>query len=80
MPSHYELKPKFKVIKCVSCPATITVGIKTRKPWRCFECGLKAAIDAQVQMRRKKGPVYDKWRASMVRWASSQGTTTPPTQ
>lgn len=79
MPSHYELKPKFKEIKCVSCDNTTTVGIKTRKPWRCFHCGLKAAIDAQRQMHAKKGPVYDKWRARMVGWALTQGRTTPPT-
>lgn len=78
MPSVYVKKPKYKTVKCVSCDNTASVGIKTRKPYRCFECGIEMAIAAQLQMRQKSGPIYDKWLARMIEWAAMQGTTTPP--
>lgn len=78
MPSVYVKKPKYKTVKCVSCENTTTVGIKTRKDYRCFECGLKAMMDAQRQMHNKSGPIYNKWLARMIEWAAMQGTTTPP--
>lgn len=73
MPSQYIPKPKTKVVKCVSCPNTTTVGIKTRKPYRCFQCGLQAMMDYQRQMHERSGPLYEKWLARMAGWAVVQG-------
>lgn len=76
MPSRYIPKPKTKIIKCVSCPNTIEVGWRTRKPWRCIHCGIRAAIEHNRQMHEKSGPSYEKWRARMAMWAAMQGTGT----
>lgn len=76
MPSVYVKKPKYKTVKCVSCDNTTTVGIKTKKQYRCIQCGIKAMIEHQRQMHEHSGPAYDKWRARMAGWAASQGTAT----
>lgn len=78
MPSKYIPRPKTKVIKCVSCSNTITVGIKTRKPWRCIQCGIKVMIENQTQMRNRSGPYYEKWRARMTEYLVALTGSTPP--
>lgn len=78
MPSQYVLKPKFKIVQCISCPTTTTVGIKRRKPFRCLQCSIKVMIEANRQMHEHSGPAYDKWRERMIEWARAQGMATPP--
>lgn len=72
---------RLKTVKCEHCDKPMDVGSNARNPQHHFECGLQAAIDAQVQMRRKSGPYYERWRQGMMRaqanWAP---TPLPPGQ
>lgn len=76
MPSVYVRKPKYKTIKCTSCPNTTTVGIKHRSPWRCLECTLRHMFEYQRQMHEHSGPLYDEWLARMRQKFATPGSTT----
>jgi len=55
-----------KTMPCRDCNTPMQVGANTRNAPRCLECGIKAAIKASDEMRRKSGPTYDKYLAAMA--------------
>lgn len=80
MPSAYEPKPRMKIIACSDgCGKTLEVGWKTRKPWRCLECGIKRSVAYTTQMHNRSGPHWDAWCARM-RALVGEGTATGDTQ
>lgn len=59
---------KTKEMPCRSCSKPMTVGARTRNQPRCFECGIKASVQAIRQMQEKRGPIYERYRAGMARY------------
>jgi predicted amidophosphoribosyltransferase len=55
---------KKRIRRCIYCGAPLPEG-----RWRpyCPECGAKRVADAILQLQSRSGPLYEKWRANLLR-------------
>jgi len=55
---------KSKIVKCIDC-GDEQPRKELNRSFRCVECRMTALRDNMVQLRKHKGPAYDKWRTAM---------------
>ena len=66
-----------KTMPCRVCGKPMLVSTRKRKPPRCLDCGIQAAIDQQTQMRNRSGPYYEAYLAAAARSRAFRDRGTP---
>lgn len=56
-----------RTVHCTTCGEPMTGKYKPSPPWRCVECGIAAAIEAQREQAERRGPGYEKWLVGMAK-------------
>lgn len=59
---------KKKVAECPRCHRTRELG----PSGLCHECAIQKVRDAAEQLRAKSGPIYEKWREGLRRFARGE--------
>lgn len=58
-----------KKLKCKNCGATEGVN---RRSELCLSCAIGKVTATITQLKRKKGPIYEKWRRNIVKGAEQE--------
>lgn len=56
-----------RTVTCTGCGAAMTGKYKPHGPYQCLECAIRKTAEANRQLARHEGPVYERWLASMVK-------------
>lgn len=51
-------------LKCKDCGMEVPRK-RLSKAGLCIRCAMIRVVDAQTQMRERKGPIYEKWKARL---------------
>lgn len=73
-----KYKHDTKIVHCVKCGKPMQVGIRTRKPKRCLECGIDALTEHNMQVHNRTGEGYAKWLAGMQNFIARGAPATHP--
>lgn len=55
--------------RCLGCNKLFEKRLLSRKGY-CFQCGAKNMFESRQQMKDKKGPHYEKWKAGYIKGMS----------
>lgn len=69
----------FKYMPCRICEIPMLVGIKRYRAPAHAECGVKAQLENMMQIAKKEGPYYERWRQGQLKYLETlRGGGVPP--